>query len=145
MMKTKKSPNQRQRYRALLLAATLAAAPAALMAQSQRLVLSNPDDLGEKRRPGVDFPHGLHMQGELLCTDCHHDYRGGRNAIDESEIVPKNAKRLKCASCHGSGSDNEHGLRDAFHVNCMGCHRKLAKAGIESGPVLCAGCHPRCD
>ena len=114
-----------------------------LLAQSADLMLSNPGEYGKKRRAAVEFPHGLHMEGDISCTDCHHDYKGGKNALDESTLSQDRRAEIKCSSCHGQKSNNKYDLKDAFHLKCMGCHRKTAKTGKKTGPQLCAKCHPR--
>ena len=113
------------------------------LAKGEDLVLNDKEDFPDKHRSSVVFPHGLHRDGELYCTECHHDYRHGRNVLDEGTLTPKNWEKIRCASCHGEKSKNEYNLRDAFHLNCMGCHRKTEKTGKKTGPRLWGECHPR--
>ncbi len=111
-----------------------------LLAQPDKIVLNNKDAFKVKERPSVDFPHGLHMEGDLECTDCHHQYKDGKNILDEDTLEQGN-QGIKCASCHAN--DSKYNLREAFHMQCMGCHGKLKNEGKKTGPRLCGQCHPR--
>ena len=113
-----------------------------LTAQPEKIIIDNIETFITKQRSSVDFPHGTHMEGELECTDCHHDYKDGKNILNEDELEEGNST-VKCAYCHGGKTENDYNLREAFHKQCMGCHRKLDKAGEKTGPRLCGECHPR--
>ncbi len=115
-----------------------------LMAQPENIVINNTGIYKVKERSPVSFPHGLHMESDLSCTDCHHWYRSdGKNILDESKLE-EGKPGIKCSDCHKrkGRSRLRYNLREAFHMQCMGCHGKLKKEGKKSGPRLCGECHP---
>ena len=111
-----------------------------VIAQPQKMILNNIKVFEKKERPPVLFPHELHMEGDLSCTDCHHKYENGKNILDEDELEEGNSK-IKCSNCHADFGVIAINLRDAFHQQCMSCHRKK-KEGKKTGPILCGQCHP---
>jgi hypothetical protein len=114
-----------------------------LLAQPDEIIINNTHTFINKQRTPVRFPHGLHMGSGLPCKDCHHVYSNGKNVLDESELVEGNP-RIKCSSCHTiKKTGSSQGLMDAFHLQCMGCHKELELKGKKSGPRLCGPCHPR--
>ena len=70
----------------------------------------------------VELSHEKHSA--LKCQDCHH-------TLAEGEECPK-----KCGECHKEGADI--GRKKAFHDNCKGCHKQMAK-----GPTKCKECHQK--
>jgi len=80
----------------------------------------------------VRFMHAKHAASMKDCAVCHH-YR------------PTNADALettRCSACHQESFREDHperiGLKAAYHLQCMECHRKL-----DQGPVDCIGCHSK--
>lgn len=59
------------------------------------------------------------------CTDCHHDYQDGKNVWKEGDPVKK------CAECHSPTQKQGNALKlnNAYHQNCLGCHKEMAQAG----------------
>ncbi len=88
-----------------------------------------------KKAP-VKFTHEKHVKEyKIKCNDCHHVYKDGKN------IWKEGAEVAKCSSCHTSPTKNEGktlSLKNAFHKNCQGCHKKEKK-----GPRKCNECHPK--
>ncbi|MDY6934828.1 MAG: cytochrome c3 family protein [Spirochaetota bacterium] len=113
-----------------------------ITAQPEMIILKNSDVFKGKQRSAVEFPHGIHMEGDLGCIDCHHQYQNGKNILDEDELEEGNPK-IKCANCHTGNSGSNYNLMEAFHKQCLGCHRSLFKAGKKTGPRLCGECHPK--
>ena len=108
------------------------------LAQEDTYELGNKEVFGKLQRPPVTFPHEVHMN-TMECGDCHHEY-------DEAEgkLVPVDDPDRVCADCHGlKGEGNQPGLRQAFHLECIGCHRTLLKKREATGPVTCGECHKR--
>src|SRR5512136_1583367 len=97
---------------ALLL--VLAGSP--LWAQPDKIVLEG------KTRPAVTLLHNRHVEAGLSCKDCHHIYENGNNILDESKLEEGN-KEIRCSACHGPKSKLT--LEEAFHNQCIGCHRKV--------------------
>ncbi len=108
------------------------------LAQDDSYEIAYEEVYGKKQRPAVTFPHGLHME-VLDCGECHHEYDE-----DEGKLVPVEDPFEGCTGCHGAEKeDNEPALREAFHGQCTGCHRKTIKQGEDSGPTTCGECHKR--
>jgi hypothetical protein len=94
------------------------------------------------RKGEVDFAHLSHAEDYgVSCTECHHEYKDGKNTWEEGDPVKK------CASCHDPNEDKGpvKKLKTAFHKNCKACHQNLAKEGItKDAPYRkCSDCHAR--
>lgn len=90
------------------------------------------------QRDPVAFPHDMHM-GQNDCLDCHHVFdEQNNNILDPGELYPGNP-HVKCGSCHGPDSRLNH--REAFHMQCIGCHFKNSGMDRAGGPALCGECH----
>jgi len=71
----------------------------------------------------VQFDHMEHVKDYgLACNDCHHN-------LSEGETDPDT-----CGSCHLPDADDPIKRSDAFHKQCIGCHK-------DGGPTQCNGCH----
>ncbi len=80
------------------------------------------------------FPHSNHK--EYKCTECHHDYKGGKNVWREGQEV------ALCNACHPLETKVEiMSLEKAYHDKCQGCHKKLKKEKKKTGPTSCSKCH----
>jgi hypothetical protein len=42
---------------------------------------------GGNRKPPVQFSHQVHAAHRVACTQCHHDYRNGRNVWHQGQPV----------------------------------------------------------
>lgn len=94
------------------------------------------------RKGPVTFSHGDHADSyDIACTQCHHDYQGGKNVWEEGKPVKK------CMACHSplKNKGKTKKLSIAYHKNCKGCHKKLAKqeGGTEAPYKKCADCHEK--
>ena len=93
------------------------------------------DGFQKKQRPPAVFKHDDHNElAEIeACNECHHIYDNGEKLEDESY------EDQLCSECHTEKpSDNQPGLKKAFHLNCKGCHQAKKK-----GPIMCGQCHVR--
>lgn len=98
----------------------------------------------EKKYEDSKFPHKKHAsEFQVPCKDCHHLYENGGNVWEEGDPV------AKCESCHtspktgkalkdASPEEQKRSLYNAFHRNCLNCHKEEAK-----GPTKCIECHPK--
>lgn len=89
----------------------------------------------QRQRPPAVFKHDDHNEAAEIeeCNECHHLYENGKKLEDES------SDDQLCSDCHSeNSSNNQPGLKKAFHLNCKGCHREKKK-----GPVMCGKCHVR--
>ena len=103
------------------------------------LILLNNQGYKKKRKGPVEFTHKKHVyQYRLFCWDCHHDYKDGQNVW-----VPWGETK-RCNQCHDpkSKEHNKIMLQKAFHYQCKGCHKDLAKKKMKTGAYRkCGGCH----
>lgn len=103
----------------------------------------------------VTFDHTMHTD-IVSCAACHH-HTTGMPAEDvrclSCHAASGEADEIACAACHGSSPGNADkmkesqavnlyhtdatGLKRAYHLQCLGCHREM---GPASG---CEDCHPR--
>ncbi len=109
-----------------------------LPAQPDKIVLDNSKVLGGRTRPSVTFPHNRHAETGLSCKDCHHIYKDGKNVLEEGALE-EGKEGIRCSACHRPNSRLK--LEQAFHDQCIGCHRKDLKDNKKTGPRFCGGCH----
>lgn len=88
------------------------------------------------KKAAVEFTHKKHAEDyKIKCADCHHVFKDGKNVWKEGDKVDK------CSACHTSPTKNQGktlSLKNAYHKNCQGCHKKEKK-----GPTKCNECHPK--
>lgn len=89
-------------------------------------------------RAAAFFPHDFHMEF-LECKACHHRYEDGVNVVEEDEL--DGSDEMRCRYCHNDSASIE--ARQAFHRQCIECHRMYDKQEKASGPRTCGTCHPR--
>jgi len=104
------------------------------------LTISNPESYANKQRTGVFFPHSNHLDANLACSDCHHTVKDGKKSSDVGDLSEGNPD-IRCASCHAVGKARPS-LMQAYHHQCIACHRQTAKERQPSGPQDCGRCHP---
>jgi len=109
-------------------------------AQPDKIVLDSSKVLGGKSRQAVTFPHNRHAEAGHSCKDCHHLYKDGKNVLDEGTLE-EGKEGIRCSACHRPSS--RFNLEQAFHNQCIGCHRKGQKQHKKMGPRFCGGCHVR--
>jgi c(7)-type cytochrome triheme protein len=129
-------------YRVLLIAVTalLVFIVSPLYAQPDKMVFDPLKIFGKSKRPSVMFSHNHHVEGGLSCKDCHHIYENGKNVLDETKLEEGN-QGIRCSACHGPKFRID--LEQAFHDQCIGCHRKFQKERKKTGPRFCGECHVR--
>ena len=93
------------------------------------------------RKGSVYFSHAEHVEGYVDgCDACHHEYKDGQNVWEEGQPVQK------CSACHDplKRDGNVRKLNIAYHKNCKGCHRELAREGGTEAPYRqCTDCHAK--
>ena len=101
------------------------------------IVIENPGYQKDRYGP-VNFHHKKHSaEYKIECTECHHDYKDGKNVWKECDPVKK------CNECH-KAEEKKGGLEDAYHDNCRKCHRDSVKAGkMDKKMSSCTFCHKR--
>jgi hypothetical protein len=96
----------------------------------------------------VIFDHKTHASDAgygISCADCHHHPQGdeaANRACGDCHTLPPEGEKVPaaCLECHAVDEveDTEITTRvDAFHTQCIGCHRDF-----EKGPIGCTrACH----
>jgi hypothetical protein len=108
----------------------------AAKAPDKDLTINSADVFKEKKQSPVVFSHDKHKG--FKCTDCHHEYKDGKNVWQEGQEVKK------CGSCHKLQDDGKVvKLEKAFHDQCINCHKEQKKQSKPTGPTSCTKCHPK--
>ena len=93
------------------------------------------------KKGAVALSHKKHIdEYKVGCTECHHEYKDGKNIWKEGGPVKK------CAECHDpeAKQGNADKLMTAFHNNCKNCHKEVAQQGKENAPYKkCNDCHQK--
>lgn len=105
------------------------------------IVIQNEGYKKDKKGP-VHLHHKKHSADyKVACTECHHDYKDGKNVWQEGQPVKK------CAECHDPNAKkgNIDKLQNAFHKNCKDCHKKVVAADpkIKAPYKKCNECHQK--
>ena len=124
----------------ILVAALIVLNGSLIQGQPDKIVLDHSKDFVRKSRSPVPFPHNRHIEAGLSCKDCHHVFENGKNVLDESKLE-EGKPEIRCSTCHRPKSRID--LEQAFHGQCMGCHKKLLKEKKKTGPRFCGECHLR--
>jgi hypothetical protein len=89
----------------------------------------------------IGMDKSLHYRHTLAqadkCENCHHVY----NAATKKLYYAK-GKEGTCRYCHHlTTEDNRISMRQASHLECVGCHRQTLAKNESAGPITCDGCH----
>jgi hypothetical protein len=116
------------------------------------------DNLGNIYEP-VLFDHAMHMD-IASCASCHHHTTGTAMPVEDNRCFACHKENctsctVACTDCHAGNrgvaeeikesqtADLYHkdrtGLKRAYHLRCLGCHREMETA---SG---CQDCHAKKD
>ena len=117
----------------------------------EEIILKTTKDKAKKPKT-VKFPHRKHQeQLKNDCGVCHH----GKDKDNKQTPYVKGMKIEKCETCHfkGSGMPSKKDkakkiakldtFKDAAHVNCKSCHKKMKKEKPELKKKWkkCLPCH----
>jgi hypothetical protein len=94
------------------------------------------------KKPPVELHHKKHHEVyKVACTECHHEYKDGKNVWKQGEPVKK------CAECHDPKKKKGKVLKLnlAYHKNCKNCHKKVVeKDSTKKAPFKkCNDCHKK--
>jgi hypothetical protein len=114
------------------------------------------DSLGNIYEP-VLFDHAMHMD-IASCASCHHHTTGTDMPQEDTKCFTCHKQNctscsVACSDCHTASSvriikelqttnlfhRNPTGLKRAYHLKCLGCHKEM---GAASG---CDDCHAKKD
>ena len=78
-----------------------------------------------------------HEEYKVKCSDCHHEYKDGKNVWKDSDPVKK------CGECHNplKKDGKIEKLQNAYHRNCKNCHKALE--GKKAPFKKCNDCHEK--
>jgi len=116
-----------------------------LYAQDEEMVIAHKEVFQRLERAPVIFTHEKHVEelgGDESCSECHHIY-----SEEEGKLIYEEGEEVGCTECHGFKDEKREdggktpSLMNAYHINCVGCHRKLAKENKKTGPATCGECH----
>lgn len=91
-----------------------------------------PEVLRPLERPGAVFDHDQHNTKAKIteCARCHHDGKNGK-------IIPgQSSEGIPCSDCHAVEARKTTSLVNAYHQQCIRCHKTSGR-----GPTNCGGCH----
>lgn len=95
----------------------------------------------DKKGPVKLFHKKHSMDYKVACTDCHHEYKDGKNIWKEGNPVEK------CSKCHDPQKDQGKAkkLQNAYHKNCKDCHKEVVKKNKEAKAPFkkCKECHEK--
>lgn len=117
----------------LIMAVALALALPAFSQEDMKVIAS--DAYSTLTRPPAVFVHDEHNEkaGVEDCVLCHH---GGSDGVQDTSM---STEGIPCSDCHDvKPASNMTGLTNAYHGQCIGCHREQGK-----GPLACSQCHVR--
>lgn len=100
----------------------------AIMKPDNKISIAHTEIFGKLERPQVIFDHKKHeeaMKNEG-CTACH-------PVNEKKKLIFGFPKKVK-----GKG---EKAVMNAFHDECIECHKQKSREDKKSGPVVCAVCH----
>ena len=103
------------------------------------LKIENQGYTKDKKGP-VALSHKKHNEEfKIACTECHHDYKDGKNVWKDGDPVKK------CVECHNplKKEGNIDKLMNAYHKNCKDCHKEAAKDGKNAPFKKCNDCHEK--
>ena len=92
-------------------------------------------------RMPIRFDKSLHARhakaAENKCETCHHEYDA-----QTKKLFYAKEKEGSCRYCHQDVTqDNRISNREASHIACLDCHKKIAASGKKAGPLNCSACH----
>lgn len=104
-----------------------------------RILIQHENVFGKLTRPPVEFKHDFHV--DILkkegCGECHHVFDKQQN-----KLVYKQGLEESCDNCHEKKDVlNQPSLMNAFHNQCVECHKTYNAAKKDSGPITCGNCH----
>ncbi len=106
-----------------------------------KVIIKNEGYKQDKKGP-VNLSHKKHsVDHKVTCTECHHEYKNGKNVWKEGNPVKK------CSSCHDplKKQGKAPKLQLVYHKNCKDCHKALVKEGKSKiAPYKkCTDCHEK--
>jgi hypothetical protein len=106
-----------------------------------KITIENEGYQKDKKGPVIFHHKKHHEEYKVACTECHHDYKDGKNVWKEGDPVKK------CSECHNplKKEGKIEKLQNAYHKNCKDCHKEvIAKDASKKAPFKkCTECHQK--
>lgn len=95
-----------------------------------KIAIAHTEIFGKIERPQVIFNHKKHEEAfkKEGCNTCHPADEFDRLSFDFPKKVSKKDKTS---------------VMNAYHDECIGCHKKRSSENKKAGPVVCADCHKK--
>ena len=92
-----------------------------------KIAIARTEIFGKLERPQVIFNHGKHEEAfkKEGCNTCHPE-KDGQILFDFPKTVKKKGKTA---------------VMNAYHDQCIDCHKKSSSENKKTGPVNCGDCH----
>lgn len=92
-----------------------------------------------KKQPATPFTHKAHYDDYSIgCAICHHSVKA-QGGGPTKEYTCSSSGCHEADKCNGASVGKKNtacpNFEDAFHMQCIGCHRK------DGGPTKCKECH----
>ena len=109
--------------------ATLHVKEVPLAEPENKIAIAHKEIFGKLERPQVIFNHGKHVEAMKTegCNVCH-SADGETQKFDFPKDLKKKGKTA---------------TMEAYHNECIDCHKKRNNESKKSGPVTCANCHAK--
>ncbi len=128
-----------------LLFFTVGALIAADVTDPDKVTIENKGYKKDKKGPVILHHKKHHDPGQdgykVACTECHHDYKDGKNDWKDCDPVKK------CSECHNplKKEGKVMKLQNAYHRNCKNCHKAYIKDHPDSKAPYkkCTNCHQK--
>jgi len=105
------------------------------------VIIINNEDYKKDRKGSVKLSHTKHAKDyNVSCWECHHEYD------EKINLWTPLSETMNCLECHDpiDVQDEAMRLQTAYHLNCKGCHKKLAQEKKTTGPYRkCLKCHEK--
>ncbi len=100
-----------------------------------KIAIAHTEIFGVLERPQVIFEHQKHVDALVkegkkdweTCSVCH--------PVIDNELKPTFPKKVD--------KKDKDSIMNAYHDECMDCHKQKLKEGKKSGPLVCGDCHSK--
>ncbi|MDP2755186.1 MAG: cytochrome c3 family protein, partial [Nitrospirota bacterium] len=102
----------------------------AVLKPDNKISIAHTEIFGKLERPQVIFDHKKHDEAfkKEGCKTCHPADEFDRLGFDFPKKVVKKDKKT---------------VMNAYHDQCIDCHKKRSSENKKAGPVVCADCHKK--
>jgi hypothetical protein len=102
-----------------------------------KISIAHTDFFGSLERPQVIFDHKKHVEA-LIKADGKKEW----DTCDSCHPWNEDKSLLSFAFPKKVAKKDKNSYMNAYHNECMDCHKKMNSQRKKSGPVTCGDCHP---